>query len=97
MAMKVIPLHELQSDTEGYLRQCCDSGQSLVVELPDRRLVAIQPVENDDDLVNELIEQNPAFQALLAKSAASPRKPFQSTAVAEPRHPADDPLKQEAR
>jgi hypothetical protein len=77
MDTKVIPLRELQRDTEGYLRRCVESGQSLVVELPDSGLVAIQPLENDEELVNELIEHDPTFQALLAKSAASPRKPFQ--------------------
>lgn len=82
--MKVIPLRELQTDTEGYLRRCLDSGQALVVELPDRGLVAIQPLEDQDDLVNELIEQNPAFQALLTKSASSPRKPFPCKTLREP-------------
>ena len=81
MDTKVIPLRELQTNTEGYLRLCCDSGQPIVVELPDSRLVAIQPLETDDDLVNELIETNPAFRALLARSAASPRKPFQPTGM----------------
>jgi hypothetical protein len=51
-------------------------GRPLVVALPNRGLVSIQPVESDDNLVNELIEHNPAFRALLAKSLASPRKPF---------------------
>ena len=81
MDTKVIPLCELQTNTEGYLRLCCDSGQPIVVELPDSRLVAIQPLETDDDLVNELIETNPAFRALLARSAASTRKPFQPTGM----------------
>jgi hypothetical protein len=56
----------------------------LVVELPDHRLVAIRPVEDDDDLIDELIEHNPAFQELLARSRASPRRPFQPTATSEP-------------
>jgi hypothetical protein len=52
----------------------------VVVELPDHRLVAIQPLDptGDDDLINELIESDPSFRALLAKSKASPRKPFSS-------------------
>jgi hypothetical protein len=58
------------------LTRCYDSGQSLVVELPNRGLISIQPVEPDDDLVNDLIEHNPAFRALLEKSLASPRVPF---------------------
>jgi len=76
MATKVIPLHELRTNLDGYLQECLDSGQSLVVELPEKRLVSIQAIE-DDDLVNDLIEHNPAFRELLARSAASPRKPFQ--------------------
>jgi hypothetical protein len=77
MNTTVIPLHELQRDAEKHLRQCCDTGQRLVVELPDHRLLSIQPLDEDDDLVNQLIEKNPAFRAMLARSAASPRKPFQ--------------------
>ncbi len=76
MDTKVIPLSDLQADLEGMLRRCYDSGQPLVVTLPDRGLISIQPVESDDDLVNELIEHDSAFQGLLAKSLASPREPF---------------------
>jgi hypothetical protein len=50
-----------------------------VVELPDHRFVAIQPLDADDEddsLVNELIDTNADFRALLEKSAASPRRPF---------------------
>jgi hypothetical protein len=83
MDAKAIPLREQQTDAEGYLRRCLESGQSLVVQLPDSGLVAIQPLESDDDLINELIEHDPAFRALLAKSAASPRKPFQPATVPE--------------
>ncbi len=77
MDTRVILLRELQTDTEGYLRRCVDSGQALVVELPDHRVVTIQPLGQDDDLISELIEHNPAFRDLLARSAAGPRKPFQ--------------------
>ena len=73
---KVIPLSDLQADPEGVLRRCYDSGLPLVVALPDRGLISIRPVEEDDDLVNQLIEHNPAFRELLARSAASPREPF---------------------
>jgi hypothetical protein len=76
MDTKVIALSDLQADTEGILSRCYDSGQTLVVELPNHRLVSIQPVEPDDDLANELIEHNPAFRALLEKSLASGREPF---------------------
>jgi len=83
----VIPLSQLQTDTPGLLTKCCDSGQTVVVELPDHRLVAIQPLEADDEddsLVSDLIETNPSFRALIEKSAASPRKPFAAKASAIP-------------
>lgn len=83
MDTKLIQLRELKLDVEGYLQNCSQSGQPLLVELPDKRLLAIQPVEQDDDLVNELIANNPAFRAMLARSATSPMKPFQP-AVAQP-------------
>ena len=72
----MIPLSDLQADPEGVLSRCYDSGQSFVVELPNRGRVLIQAVEPDDDLVNELIGRNSAFRDLLAKSLASPREPF---------------------
>jgi hypothetical protein len=50
----------------------------FVIELPGHRHVTIQSLEptEDDDLTSELLESNPAFRALLAKSKASPREPF---------------------
>ncbi len=76
MDTKIIQLSEFQTDPEGVLNRCYDSGQPLVVELPNRGLVSIQPVDANDDLVDDLIEHNPAFRALLAKSLASPREPY---------------------
>jgi hypothetical protein len=58
-----------------------------VVELPNRGLISIQAVEPDDDLVNDLIEHNPAFRELLAKSLASPREPYVFAAPAQPKSP----------
>jgi hypothetical protein len=76
MDTKVIPLSDLQADPTGVLNRCFDSGQIFVVELPDRGLISIQPVESGDDLVDDLIEHNPAFRTLLERSLASPREPF---------------------
>jgi hypothetical protein len=78
MSTKTIPLSRLEADPVGALRACADSGQPVVIELPDHRLVALQPLEptDDDPLVEELLASNPAFQALVARSKASPRKPF---------------------
>ena len=77
MGIKTIPLSRLEADPRGTLSECADSGQAVVVELPDQRFVAIQSLEpaEDDSLVDELLATNAAFQALVAKSKASPRKP----------------------
>ena len=78
MAIKTIPLSRLEMDLEEMLNECADSGETLVVEMPNQRLFAIQPLEPDeaDTLMDELLASNPKFQALVAKSKASPRKPF---------------------
>jgi hypothetical protein len=78
MAIKTIPLSRLETDLEKTLNECAVSGQTLVVELPDQRLVAIQSLDpnEDDSLMDELLASNPKFQALVAKSKASPRKLF---------------------
>ena len=78
MAIKTIPLSRLETDLQKTLRECADSGDTVVVELPDQRLVAIHSLDphDDDNLIDELLASNPKFQALVAKSKASPRKPF---------------------
>ena len=80
MAIKTIPLSRLEANLEEALDECADSGQTLVVELPDQRLLAIQPLDpnEDDSLMDELLASNPRFQELVAKSKASPRKPFRA-------------------
>jgi hypothetical protein len=71
-------LSRLQTDLEKTLNECAASGETLVVEMPDQRLLAIQPLEpeNDDSLMDELLASNPKFQSLVAKSKLSPRKSF---------------------
>jgi hypothetical protein len=78
MAMKTIPLSELEANLRATLSECADSGQAVIVELPDQRLIALQALgtEEDDSLIDDLLQSNPAFQALVAKSKASPRRPF---------------------
>ena len=78
MAIKTIPLSRLETDLEKTLNECAESGETVVVEMPDHRLLAIQPLDpqEDDPLMEELLASNPKFQALVAKSKASPRKPF---------------------
>ncbi|MBV9125511.1 MAG: hypothetical protein JO112_19355 [Planctomycetes bacterium] len=78
MAIKTIPLSRLETELAKTLNEWADSGETVVVAIPDQRLLAIQPLEpqEDDSLVEELLASHPKFQALVAKSKASPRKPF---------------------
>jgi hypothetical protein len=78
MGIETIPLSRLEKDPRGTLNECADSGKAFVIELPDHRLIALQALETteDDDLVNQLLESNLAFQSLVAKSKQGPRKPF---------------------
>jgi hypothetical protein len=78
MAIKTIPLSRLEMELRKTLHGCAESGETVVVEMPDQRLLAIQSLEphEDDSLMDELLASNPKVQALVAKSKASPRKPF---------------------
>lgn len=79
MSIKTIPLSRLESNLQQTLNDCADSGDTVVVEMPDQRLLAIQsldPSAADDRLVDELLASNPKFRALAEQSAKSPRKPF---------------------
>jgi hypothetical protein len=80
MNTKTIPLSRLKTNLVKTLTECADSGETVIVELPDQRLLAIRPLdsEEDDDLINKLLESNPRFQALVAKSKAGARKPLNS-------------------
>jgi hypothetical protein len=78
MPIKTIPLSRLEANLKETLNECADSGQALVVELPDHRLIATAAVDSpaNESLVDDLLHSNPAFQELVAKSKASPRRPF---------------------
>ena len=80
MAIKTIPLSRLETELATTLNECAESGQTFVVELPNQHLVAIQPLDpgEDDSLMDELLASDPKFQALVAKSKASDRKPFRA-------------------
>ena len=81
MPIKTIPLSQLEMDLTSTLNECAESGQTLVVELPSRRLLAIQSLDpsEDDSLVDELLTSNPEFQSLVGRSKASDRQPFPPT------------------
>lgn len=87
MAIKTIPLSRLETDLEKTLNECAESGETVIVEMPNQRLLAIQSLDprEDDSLMDELLESNPKFQALVAKSKAGRRKPFVSEDQGKPR------------
>lgn len=78
MAIKTIPLSRLETDLTRTLNECAASGETLVVEMPDHRLLAIRSLEpgEDDSLMDELLSSNPKFQALVAKSKTGACQPF---------------------
>lgn len=78
MAIKTIPLSSLEAHLRDTLNECADSGQPLVVRLPDDRLLSIQSLAagEEDALVDELIASNPELQKLLVKSRQSARQVF---------------------
>jgi hypothetical protein len=78
MSIKTIPLSRLQDSLHATLNECADSGDTVVVELPDQRLVTIQSLDaaEDDSLIDDLVQTNPKFRAMIARSKAGPRRPF---------------------
>lgn len=78
MHIKTIPLSTLENALEETLNECAESGQTVVIEMPDHRLLSLHSLEADadDDLINELLATDPNFVALVERSKASPRKHF---------------------
>jgi hypothetical protein len=78
MAIKTIPLSRLEAELATTLNDCADSGDTVVVELADQRLISIQPLDpgEDDSLIDELLASNVKFQSLVAKSKSGQRKEF---------------------
>ncbi len=78
MAIKTIPFHRLEAELEKTLNECATSGETVVVEMPDQRLLAIQSLQpqEDDTLTDKLLASDPKFQELVRKSKTSPRKAF---------------------
>jgi hypothetical protein len=80
MGIRTIPLSDLETDLTATLTDCARSGDTVVVQMPDDRLLAIHTLDPtdaaDDDLVNDLIEHNPAFRAMLARSNQGTPEPF---------------------
>ena len=76
MSTNIIPLSEFLVDPARFFRRCCDSSEALVVEMPDCRQVALEPLGDDDDLIANLLEHNEEFRAVGRSSLASGRLPL---------------------
>ncbi|HVX10087.1 MAG TPA: hypothetical protein VHC22_02690 [Pirellulales bacterium] len=77
MHIKTIPLSRLEANLAQLLTECADTGDPVVIELPDQRLLAIHSLnqQEDDNLIDELLASNSQFKALVEQSKASPRSP----------------------
>lgn len=65
------------------MSECADSGVTLVVEMPDQRLLAIQPLEPQEE--DFLLASNPARRRAAAACPVQPRfTGFARAAVAGP-------------
>lgn len=79
MDIEVTSLSQLLEAPEDLLNRYTGPDRTLVVELPDHRLVAIQLLEPDDEegsLVSDLLETDARFRALVERSRMNPRKDF---------------------
>lgn len=63
-AIKTIPLSRPETDLRKTLNECSQSGETIVVEMPDQRLLTIQSLDlqEDNSLVDELLASNAKFQ-----------------------------------
>jgi prevent-host-death family protein len=78
--MKVIPLSEAKARLSHYARMCRKEPVIVTVNgLPTFQLV---PLDEGDDLIDQLLEHNPAFRKLLE---ARLREPSMSAAQAAKR------------
>jgi prevent-host-death family protein len=62
--MKVIPLSEAKAHLSRYARVCHD--EPVVVTVNGVPAFQLAPLEEDDDLIDELLKHNPKFRGLLA-------------------------------
>ena len=61
--MKVIPLTEAKAHLSKYGKLC--HQEPIIVTVNGRPAFQLVPLEEEDDLVNELLEHNPAFREML--------------------------------
>ncbi len=61
--MKIIPLSEAKAHLSHYGRVCHD--EPVIVTVNGAPAFQLSPLEEDDDLIDRLLEHNPAFRRTL--------------------------------
>jgi prevent-host-death family protein len=68
--MKVIPLSEAKARLSYYSRLC--HREPVIVTVKGVPAFQLTPLEEDDDLINQLLEHNPGFRNYLEGCLRSP-------------------------
>ena len=63
--MKVVPLSEAKAKLSRYAQMC--EEEPVVVTVNGRPSFQLVPLNRDDDLIDQLIEEHPGFRALLQR------------------------------
>ncbi len=63
--MKVIPLSEAKAKLSHYARLC--QSEPVVVSVNGVPAFQLVPLDQDEDLIEQLLEHNPRFRAVLRK------------------------------
>ena len=63
--MKVVPLSEAKAHLSKYGRLC--HKEPIIVTVNGRPVFQMVPLDEDDDLIDQLLEHNPDFRQLLQK------------------------------
>lgn len=61
--MKVIPLSEAKANLSKYGQMC--RREPVVITVNGRPSFQLAPIEEDEDLVDQLLEKNPGFRSML--------------------------------
>src|SRR5262245_13000491 len=70
MAIKTIPLSRLETDLRKTLNDCADSGDTVVVEMPDHAVVS-----NTNEPVPTVVWTLPALSVAVLVTVYVPRRP----------------------
>ncbi len=69
--MKVIPLSEAKARLSYYSRLC--HSEPIIVTVKGVPAFQLAPLEEDDDLIDQLLEHNPKFQTYLGGLPSQPQ------------------------